>query len=233
MRAIQPDIEAADHLHLLYDFPLLNDGGIEALRHYIRTYHYRLVIIDVLAKVERAASGAKERGYHEIYTMFGPLQELRRHDPFCLALLTHLRKAEADDVFDTLHGSVAYQGAQDVLWVLERRAQDQVGVLNVRDKDAEDQTLHVAFVDGHWEFLGYDSEVKLSRDRRAILGLFQEEERALSADEVFKALTRPQSRYEALRKTLQRMVKDEQLVRIDRGRYLASRDALQGEFDPS
>ena len=233
VRAIQPDIEAADHLHLLYDFPLLSDGGIDALQHYIRTYRYRLIIIDVLAKVERPASGSKEKSYHEIYGMFGPLQELRHRNPFCLALLTHLRKAEADDVFDTLHGSVAYQGAQDVLWVLERRPQDQVGVLHVRDKDAEDQTLHVAYADGHWEFLGYDPEVKLSRDRRAILDLFQEEERALSVDEVFKALTRPQSRYEAVKKTLQRMVRDEQLVRIDRGRYVASRDALQGEFDLS
>ena len=49
-------------------------------------------------------------------------------------MLTHLRKAEADDIFDTLHGSVAYQGVQDSLWVLERPPQDSVGVLHIRGK---------------------------------------------------------------------------------------------------
>ena len=57
LRAIQPDLSAADNLHLLYDFPLLTDGGIEGLRHHIETRHFRLIVIDVLAKVEPAAQG--------------------------------------------------------------------------------------------------------------------------------------------------------------------------------
>ena len=48
LRAIQPGIETTGRLQLLYDFPLLNDGGIERLRHYIETGRYRLVVIDVL-----------------------------------------------------------------------------------------------------------------------------------------------------------------------------------------
>ncbi len=163
--------------------------------------------------------------------MFAPLQELRRQHPFCLAMLTHLRKAEAEDIFDTLHGSVAYQGVQDALWVLERPPQDAVGVLHIRNKDSDDQALHVSFVDGHWEFLGHDADMKLSQGRQAILELFEEKERALSIDEILKGLSRPRSRYQTLRKTLQRMVRDEQLVRLDRGRYAASRGALQEEID--
>ena len=230
LRAIRPGIETAGRLQLLYDFPLLNDGGIERLRHYIETWHYRLVIIDVLARVEPAAKGNSEKTYHDIYRMFAPLQELHRQHTFCLAMLTHLRKAEAEDVFDTLHGSVAYQGVQDALWVLERSTHDAVGVLHVREKDSDDQALHVSFADGHWEFLGRDAEVKLSQGRQAILELFEEKERVLSIDEILKGLARPRSRYQAVRKTLQRMVQDEQLVRLDRGRYAASRGALQGEI---
>ena len=230
LRAIQPGIQTTGKLQLLYDFPLLNDGGIERLRHYIETWHYRLVILDVLARVEPAAKGTSDKTYHEIYRMFAPLQDLHRRHPFCLAMLTHLRKAEAEDIFDTLHGSVAYQGAQDTLWVLERPPRDAVGVLHLREKDSDDQALHVSFVDGHWEFLGYDSEVKLSQGRQAILELLEEKERALSIDEILKGLSRPRSRYQTVRKTLQRMVQDEQLVRLDRGRYAAARGALQGEI---
>ena len=52
LRAIKPNITTTGKLQLLYDFPLLNDGGIERLRHYIETWHYRLVVLDVLARVE-------------------------------------------------------------------------------------------------------------------------------------------------------------------------------------
>ena len=230
LRAIQPGIQTTGKLQLLYDFPLLNDGGIERLRHYIETWHYRLVVLDVLARVEPAAKGNNDKTYHDIYRMFAPLQDLHRRHPCCLAMLTHLRKAEAEDIFDTLHGSVAYQGAQDTLWVLERPPRDAVGLLHLREKDSDDQALHVSFVDGHWEFLGYDTDVKLSQGRQAILELFEEKEQALSIDEILKGLARPRNRYQTVRKTLQRMVQDEQLVRLDRGRYAAARGALQGEM---
>lgn len=52
----------------------------------------------------------------------------------------------------------------------------------------------------------------------------------LSIDDILKGLSRPRSRYLTVKKTLQRRVQDEQLVRLDRGRYAASRDALQGEM---
>ena len=230
LRAILPGITTSGKLQLLYDFPLLNDGAIERLRHYIETGHYRLVVIDVLARIEPAAKGHSDKTYHDIYRLFAPLQDLQRRHPFCLAMLTHLRKAEAEDIFDTLHGSVAYQGVQDTLWVLERPPQDAVGVLHVREKDSDDQALHVSFVDGHWEFVGHDTEVKLSQGRRAILELFEEKERPLNIDDILKGLSRPRSRYQAVKKTLQRMVQDEQLVRLDRGQYAAARGALQEEM---
>ena len=233
LRAIQPDIEAADNLHLLYAFPLLTDGGIEGLRHYIETRHFRLIVIDVLAKVEPAARGSSEKTYHDIYGMFAPLQALHRQYPFCLALLTHLRKAEADDVFDTLHGSVAYQGAQDVLWVLERRPQDEAGVLHGRDKDAEDRALHVAFVDGHWEYVGDGDELKVSRERQAIQEVLREESRPLSAAEVYRLLSGRGRGYEAVRKNMRRMATDGQIMRVNRGRYAALQDASQGGIDLS
>ena len=233
LRAIQPDIEAADNLHLLYDFPFLTDGGIERLAHYVESRRFRLIVIDVLAKVEPAARGSSEKTYHDIYGMFAPLQALHRRYPFCLALLTHLRKAEADDVFDTLHGSVAYQGAQDVLWVMERRPQDEAGVLHVRDKDAEDRTLHVAFADGHWEYVGDGEALKVSRERQAIHEVLREESRPLSPVEVGRLLSGRRSGYEAVRKNMQRMANDGQIMRVDRGRYVALQDASQGELDLS
>ena len=77
------------------------------------------MVLGVLAQVEPATRGNSDRTYHDIYRMFAPLQDLHRRHPFCLAMLRHLRKADAEDFFDTLHGTVAYQDVQDILWVLE------------------------------------------------------------------------------------------------------------------
>ena len=231
LQEIQPGVRTNGKLQLLYNFPLLNDGGLEKLRRYITGGRYRLIVIDVLARIEPAAKGGNEKTYHDIYRMFAPLQDLHRQHPVCLVMLTHLRKAEADDIFDTLHGSVAYQGVQDSLWVLERPPQDTVGVLHIRENDGDDQALHVSFADGHWEYLGHDSDMKLSQNRQAILDLFEEKERPLSIDEILKGLSRPRDRYQAVRQTLHRMVQDEQIVRLRRGRYAASRSDVQGEFD--
>ena len=231
LQEIRPGVRTNGKLQLLYNFPMLNDGGLEKLRGYITAGRYRLIVIDVLARIEPAAKGGNEKTYHDIYRMFAPLQDLHRQHPVCLVMLTHLRKAEADDIFDTLHGSVAYQGVQDSLWVLERPPQDTVGILHIRENDGGDQALHVSFADGHWEYLGCDETMKHSQNRQAILELFEEKERPLSIDEILKGLSRPRDRYQAVRQTLHRMVQDEQIVRLGRGRFAASRGALGAEFD--
>lgn len=221
-RAIQPNLQTANTFHLRYQFPALTEGGIEILANEIATYHYGLVVIDVLAKLEPPKAGKGDKNYHDIYTMFAPLQELRKQHPFCLAMLTHLRKQEADDVFDNLMGSVAYQGAQDVLWVLERKPKDDFAFLHIRDKDAEDQTVALRFVDGHWEYIGEGEEYEVSRDQRKIVKVLAEEKREMTIPEIMKACDFPESKYGYVRKLLVAMVADDLIHRTRHGKYSAT-----------
>jgi hypothetical protein len=221
-RAIQPNITTADALHLRYTFPSLSEGGIEALHAEIARYHYGLVVIDVLAKVEHAPGGKNERSYHDIYDMFTPLQDLRKQHPFCLAMLTHLRKQEAEDVFDSLLGSVAYQGAQDVLWVLERKPKDDLAFLHIRDKDAEDQTIALRFLDGHWEYIGEGEEYEVSRDSRRIIQVLNQEPREFGIPEIMKAASFKEEKYAYVRNLLVSLVKDDFIHRTKQGRYSAT-----------
>ena len=221
-KAIQPNLTTANDFHLRYSFPPLAHGGIEALHAEISCYHYGLVIIDVLAKLETSATSKSERGYHDVYDMFTPLQELRKHHPFCLAMLTHLRKQEADDVFDALMGSVAYQGAQDVLWVLERKPKDDFAFLHIRDKDAEEKTIALRFLDGHWEYIGEGEEYEVSRDSRKIIQVLNQEKRDLSIPEIMKAGDFAESKYAYIRNVLVTLVKDDFIHRTKQGRYSAT-----------
>ena len=60
----EPDIEAADNLHLLYDFSLPAHGGIESLARHVKLRRCRLIVIAVLAKVQPAVRGRSEKTYH-------------------------------------------------------------------------------------------------------------------------------------------------------------------------
>jgi hypothetical protein len=226
-KAIQPNLTTANTFHLMYNFPALNEGGIEALTQEIATEQYGLVIIDVLAKLETPKAGKGDKNYHDIYDMFTPLQDLRKQHPFCLAMLTHLRKQEADDVFDSLLGSVAYQGAQDVLWVLERKPKDDFAFLHIRDKDAEDKTIALRFLDGHWEYIGEGDEYEVSRDQRKVLKVLAEEKREMGIEEIRKACEFPENKYGYVRKLLVTMVKDDLIHHSSYGKYSATVRAVK------
>jgi hypothetical protein len=225
-KAIQPNLVSVDQFHLRYTFPSLSEGGIQALAGEIEQYGYGLIVIDVLARLEKA--GAKgEKNYHEVYDMFAPLQELRKQHPFCLAMLTHLRKQDAEDVFDSLHGSVAYQGAQDVLWVLERKPKDDFAFLHIRDKDAEDQTIALRFNNGHWEYVGEGEEFEISRDQRKVIKVLSEERREMSVQEIVKAASFPDIKYGYVRKLLVAMVNEDLIHRARHGKYSATVRAVK------
>ena len=232
---IRPDVRTNGMLHLLYNFPLLNDGGLEKLQGYIESHRYRLIVIDVLARIEPATRHRNDTTYHDIYSMFAPLQDLHRQHPQCLAMITHLRKAEAEDIFDTLHGSVAYQGVQDALWVLERPPRGSVGVLHTCQNDGDPQALQVSFGHGHWEFLGHDDDIRQSKERQLVRELAADAgDRGLSIPDILKALSQPRERYQAVKQLLYRMIQDNQMMRLSRGRFGAGpKDAHDPERDES
>jgi hypothetical protein len=221
-KLIQPNLTTVNNFHLRYSFRPLLEGGIEDLTYEIARHHYGLVVIDVLAKLEPTNGGKGEKNYHDVYEMFAPLQALRHQHPFCLAMLTHLRKQEAEDVFDNLHGSVAYQGAQDVLWVLERKPKDDYAFLHVRDKDAEDQTIALRFLDGHWEYIGEGEEYEVSRDQRRVMKILTEEQREMGVQEILRAGDFKTEQYGYLRKLCSIMVKEDLIHRTRYGKYSAT-----------
>ena len=217
--AIRPGFETNDYLQLLYDFPPLNKGGLEKLQDYVESGRYRLIVVDVLAKIEPPSQRGSEKTYLEIYDMFAPLQDLNPQHPMCLAMITHLRKTASEDIFDTIHGSVAYQGVQDSLWVLDRLTEEKTGVIHTRPNDGPEQSLRVSFVDGHWDFQGYDADIKYSQARLDVIEILKEFGRPLSVSEVNRHLSQPRSSYRATQKLMHRMLQDGQLVRPRRGIY--------------
>ena len=226
---IQPGITDTGKLEFLYSFPRLNEGGLEKLRGFAKSGRYRLIIIDVLARIEPRVKTGKEKGYHDIYEMLTPLQDMRHEHPLCLILVTHLRKAEAEDIFDGLHGSVAYQGAQDALWVLERPLSAPGGIVHILARKSAQQSLHVSLADGRWDFLGHDDEINQTELQRGIRELYEETDRSLTIREMTNALSGPRDSYNAVKKTVYRMLENGQMIRITRGRYAPAQGTAEAD----
>ena len=214
---------AYHNIKFAFRMPPLLDGGLEYITHHIRA-GYKIIVVDVLAHVEKAGKNGL-RDYHEVYETFAPLQELRSQYPFALIMITHLRKAESEEVFDNLHGSVAYQGAQDALWVLERKSGEETAQLHIRDKDAEDKVVELKF-DGEarWAFVGEGEEHLASKVDTEVVKFLLEEARPQSIKEIMLGCGVPAPHYSAFRVRLHRMESKGIIVRTDRGRYAALRE---------
>lgn len=85
--------------------------------------------------------------------------------------------------------------------------------------------LHVAFVDGHWEFQGHDEEIKAIRLSEDIQELYEETSKPLSIAAMDKALSGPRNRYHSIKKTVYRMMEKGQMVRVGRGQYMPAEHA--------
>ena len=225
---IRPGATDTGMLEFLYDFPRLSEGGLEKLRGYAESGRYRLIIVDVLARIEPPGKTGSDKTYHDIYDMLAPLQKIRQQHPLSMILVTHLRKAEAHDVFDGLHGSVAYQGAQDALWVLERPLKSASGVMHILGRRGPQQGLHLSFTGEHWEFVGHDEDVRESQEAQDILDLIEEHQRSLSISQVVKYLSQPRTRYRATQMIMHRLSRKGTLVRVGRGQYDTARRLKEG-----
>ena len=208
-------------LDILFKMPSFQEGGIEVITGLVEE-GVQLIIIDVLAKVEgQGKNGAKD--YLEAYETFAPLVELRNQHSFTLVMITHLRKAEAQEMSDAVMGSTAYVGAQDVVWTFTRRQGEHSGFLEIADKDMAEKTVELTFQEqsGWWTFVGEGDEYAASKEEHEVVTFLREEGKPQSILQIMQGVGVPQVKYHTFRKRLQRMVADGLVIRTDRGLYAA------------
>lgn len=210
------------NLKLSFKMPALEDGGTEYIMNHIKD-GYEVIIVDVMAHVEKSGKNGL-RDYHEVYRQFAPLQALRSKYPFCLILVTHLRKTESEDIFNDLHGSVAYQGTQDTLWVLEKKYGEETANLHIRSKDQEDKIAELKFDGaGVWSFVGEGEEHASSKIEDSIIRYLRDENGPQGIRDIMRGIDQERASYAAFKMRLSRMMSKGLVVRTDRGKYLPLR----------
>ena len=107
-------------LHFTCEMPRLAEGGLDFIKTWIESVERpRLVIIDTLAMV-RMPNRKDTSTYDADYAAVKELRDLALKYGIAIVLVHHLRKAEADDPFDTISGTLGLTGAPDTIMILSR-----------------------------------------------------------------------------------------------------------------
>ncbi len=171
----------------------------------------RLVVIDTLARFRSKAKSNSDL-YGKDYEDIAQLKALADKYSIAIVVLHHLRKSKADDPFEMINGTGGLTGAADTMMVLEKAHGSTHASLHVRGRDVEEQTLGLAFDNGHWTIDGY-YRVPPTKNEAEILHVIGDSK--MTSKEVSEATGKKES---AAAKALQRMYDKELLERKD-GKY--------------
>jgi AAA domain len=211
---------APSHLHLFTEWNRLSEGGAEQIVSWVGEHpSTRLVVVDVYARVRPRVSDRADR-YLEDYQSVLPLKALADAHGLAVLCLHHTRKATADDFVETVSGTFGLAGAADTILVAKRSRGQADATLQITGRDVEEHELALRFSPevGTWSLLGDSSEWAMSETRRELLNALKVSSKALTPKQLSAEVDRP---YETIKKTLQRMAADDQVVVAD-GRYSLS-----------
>src|SRR5262249_10643694 len=157
------------------EMPRLSVGGLDVIRDWIASQEKpRLVIIDTLAMV-RAPKQRDESTYDSDYAAVLELRKLANETGVAIVVVHHLRKADSDDAFDTISGTLGLTGAPDTVMVLKRDAPETY-VLHAKGRDLIEIEKAMTFDRNAciWRIAGDAAPVRQSAQRTAVLDAITE-----------------------------------------------------------
>lgn len=191
-------------------------AGAVLLDEYLAAHpNCRIVAVDVLAKIR--PSGDRRGAYEQDYEAIAAWKEVADKHRITLIIVHHTRKAEADDVFDEVSGTLAINGVVDQIIVLKRMPADpKQATLHMRGRDLpDDHELGIELRAGWWHLIGRAADVAASDARREILEVLREAEGPMTTADLMKATGR-RSR-PSFSKLLGKMVEARHIRRVGKG----------------
>jgi hypothetical protein len=209
--------DGLEKLRLLTECRRLDKGGLETLEAWLQSHsNARLIIIDTLARIRPRHTG-KNSGYQEDYGDMTDLHALAATHGVAILVITHLRKALADDPLDAVNATTGLTGVVDATLILRRERGRHDATLYVTGRDVREQELALKWnADlASWSLLGNADDYRQSSERQDVINAIGNAGRPLSPRDVSDALGK---NYNACKKLLWTMSNEGQLI-PDHGRY--------------
>jgi hypothetical protein len=205
-------------LRIATEWRRLDQGGIDDLRDWCLSVEKPVLIaIDTLKKVRpRKRSGQSD--YEADYESCEGLQKLAGDFGIAIMIAHHDRKMGADDVFDTVSGTLGLTGGVDAIALLKRQSSGITLHIEGRElPDTIEKAVRFDRTTCRWEIVGEAAEVLRSTERTKVLAALAAAPAGLGTADIMQA-TGMSSRG-AADTLLSRMVDDELIRRPSRGIY--------------
>jgi AAA domain-containing protein len=203
-------------LEFVYRMKKLKEGGVAQLRSWIEAKKKpKLVVIDTL-KMVRTPAGKGQNYYEADYDSVIELRDLAAEFGIAIIVVHHQRKAEAEDLFDTVSGTLGLTGAVDTIMIIDRTANGTV--LAARGRDVEEINQAVEFNDGVWKIVGSADFVRVSTERRQVLEALEEaKDQPLSAQQIAREIG---GKANSVMKLLHKLAKEGLVSKSGYGKYV-------------
>lgn len=206
-------------LRLATKWRRLDQGGVDDLREWCKSVERSAMIaIDTIKKVRKPKSRGQS-DYDADYEACEGLMKLPNEFPgLSIVVAHHDRKMEADDVFDTVSGTLGLTGGVDTIAVLKRSSKGTT--LHVEGRDLVDAVEKAVSFDREtcrWQILGEAAEVQCSAERSRVLTALRNAPEGLSVTELIGLARLGGSNAAYL--LLGRMAEAGEVKRVKRGIY--------------
>lgn len=204
-----------ENLSYATEWPRLDEGGVADIAAWIESAaNPSLVVIDTLAMVKPVPTGRNKSAYDHDVSALKPLHQLASERRMAIVVVTHTRKAQADEPVERVSSTLGLTGVADTIMLLGRGPKEGTGILYARGRDLAEFEMAVKFESYRWQVEG-DPALVFAGDTQKIL-----------IDAIGKGATTPKEMEEAtglsgenVRQTLQRMVKQQRVNRHGYGKY--------------
>jgi AAA domain len=204
-------------------WPRLNDDGLDWMREWIgRASKPRLIIIDILERIrQRISSKDKASQYSADYDALAALQELSAEAQLSILVLHHQRKLGADDLIDTLSGTLGLGGAVDAVLILGK--DQQFGkYLYGRGRDLEEFGISIQQdAQCRWQVLGPRTGEQASPERANIIAVLAKAGRPMNVKDISEAIG---GKTENVKNLLKKLHSEGQVERVSWGWYQLPKD---------
>jgi AAA domain/DnaB-like helicase N terminal domain len=216
-----------DGVHLAYEWPPFDRGGIEALERWLEAHPTtRLIVIDTLERV-RPSRRNNGNTYAEDYSAVKDIQRFANQYHVSVVLIHHTRKLGSEDPLDEVSGSTGLTGGVDNILVM--RAANRITELHRMGRDYTENTAIALRGDDEtllWTYAGEADEVRRSDAQKAILDVLQGAPEGMTPQEIAETLGVPAGR---IRVMLHKMMKtDDGSLTKENGRYFAPTNTANG-----
>jgi hypothetical protein len=205
-------------LNFATEWPRADQGGLKDIEAWLKSHpNARLIVIDTLAQFRPRGNGKAD--YAADYAVISDLQKLASKFNVGIIIVHHDRKGEADDVFDTVSGTLGLTGAADTILVMKRQAGTVTMSVRGRDIQEIEKALQFDKQACRWSILGDAADVQRSDTRGKILTVLKTASEPMKPTDIRTAtgLTR-----ENVDQLLLRMAGDGEIFKISRGNYIHS-----------